>query len=76
MTREMGIIFGFFLFGVGLGFLLSPYLGLAYGMPAGIFIGVGIGVVVQQFTLGKRRLSEENRTIPSDRKENGKKQID
>jgi hypothetical protein len=47
----MGIIGGFFLFGIGFGFLLSPYLGLAYGMPAGIFIGIGIGVVVQQFYL-------------------------
>jgi hypothetical protein len=45
----MGIIGGFFLFGIGLGFLLSVYFGLAYGMLAGIFMGLGIGVVVQQF---------------------------
>ena len=50
-NTRIGIVGGFFLFGIGLGFLLSPFLGLAYGMPAGIFIGVGIGVVVQQFSV-------------------------
>jgi hypothetical protein len=71
-TRDIGVIFGFFLFGIGLGFLLTPFLGLIYGMPAGIFIGIGIGVVVQQFTLGIKGVSEGNRAIQS-KKKNKKK---
>jgi len=55
----MGVIFGFFIFGIGLGFLLSPYLGILYGMGSGIFIGIGVGIVVQQLTIGLRNLSEE-----------------
>lgn len=55
----MGIIGGFFLFGIGFGFLLSPYLGLAYGMPAGIFVGLGIGVVVQQFYIYMEKRIED-----------------
>ena len=43
------IVGGFLLFGIGLGFLLAPFVGLVYGMLAGVFIGIGIGVVVQQF---------------------------
>ena len=54
LNSRIGIVFGFFLFGIGLGFLLSPYLGILYGMPAGIFIGIGIGVVVQQFSFNMK----------------------
>jgi hypothetical protein len=64
---HLGIVFGFFLFGIGLGFLLSPHLGFVYGMPAGIFIGIGIGVVVQQFSLGIVG-SKDTSSIPSNKK--------
>ena len=62
---RMGIIGGFFLFGIGFGFLLSPHLGLSYGMPAGIFIGIGIGVVVQQFCLSMEKGAEDRNDSPS-----------
>jgi hypothetical protein len=64
----MGIIGGFCLFGIGLGFLLSPYLGIAYGMPAGIFIGIGIGVFVQQIFLQIEKWREDPKDSSSRQK--------
>jgi hypothetical protein len=58
--KDLGIVFGFFIFGIGLGFLISPYLGVLYGMPAGILIGIGIGVVVQQIIIGMKNIAEED----------------
>ncbi len=34
--------------GVGLGFLLSALIGTRFGMPAGILIGIGFGIVIGQ----------------------------
>jgi hypothetical protein len=60
-SKEISLIFGFFIFGIGLGFILSPYLGIVYGMGGGIFIGIGIGIVVQQLMHKFRNLSEEEK---------------
>jgi len=42
------VLFGCLAAGVGLGFLFSSHIGWGFGMPAGVLMGLGIGVVLEQ----------------------------
>lgn len=48
---KMSVYSGCVVFGVGLGFLISYFIGWGYGMPAGVLIGIGAGMVLDQLPL-------------------------
>ena len=49
MVEEKGELKrGGVIFGVGLGFLLSYFMGWTYGMPAGILMELGLGMILEQ----------------------------
>jgi len=54
LARRGPLYGGFLLIGVGVGFILSFFMDYSFGMPAGVLIGMGLGIIAD-YLIHERR---------------------